>query len=135
MGLPLFKTHGSKPQSICYYGHGTETHRGGGNDRAQENPEERKEGARSDWHAKQIVYEGEEKILANVPHYNATELHRFDDPAEIATAMNCLVENPSLTAELVARGRERAAYYSWDRCIGETVSLYQRLLTPELAVC
>ena len=58
-----------------------------------------------------------------------------DDPAEIAAAMNRLVEDPSLTAELVARGQERAAYYSWDRCIRETVSLYQRLMASELAAC
>jgi len=37
------------------------------------------------------------------------------DPAALATALRRLTESPSLRAELVERGRTRAAWFTWER--------------------
>ena len=50
------------------------------------------------------------------------------DATAIGAAMERVDDEDPLRRELVARGRERAVRYRWDRCAQETVSLYRELL-------
>ena len=50
------------------------------------------------------------------------------DPAAIADAVLRLLENASLREELAARGRERAALFSWRRAAEQTLACYGRAL-------
>lgn len=49
---------------------------------------------------------------------------------EIAAAMQQLLADGSLRAELGRRGRERAALFSWERCARETLSVLDEALAP-----
>jgi alpha-1,3-rhamnosyl/mannosyltransferase len=51
-----------------------------------------------------------------------------DDVAEIAGALERVVGSPSVRAELVRRGRERALGFTWARCAELTVRAYRRAL-------
>lgn len=50
------------------------------------------------------------------------------DPAAIAAAIRRLVDDADLADALRAKGRERAAAFSWQRTARETSQVYQRLL-------
>ena len=49
-------------------------------------------------------------------------------PDEFAAAMVRLLEDDGLRQDLVLRGGERAARFSWERCAAETLAVYQKLL-------
>jgi len=49
-------------------------------------------------------------------------------PDEFAEAMQRLLEDDDLRRDLVLRGCERAARFSWERCAAETLAVYQELL-------
>jgi glycosyltransferase involved in cell wall biosynthesis len=51
-----------------------------------------------------------------------------DEVAEIAGALERVVGSPSIRAELVRRGRERALGFTWARCAELTVAAYRRAL-------
>jgi len=46
-------------------------------------------------------------------------------PWEIASALERVLESPSLRAELAARGRERAGIFRWDRCAQESLQFFR----------
>jgi glycosyltransferase involved in cell wall biosynthesis len=49
-------------------------------------------------------------------------------PDEFAAAMMRLLEDDDLRRDLVLRGCERAARFSWERCAAETLAVYQKVL-------
>lgn len=49
-----------------------------------------------------------------------------DNVTEIAMAMQLLVSNPSLGAELAGKGLARARNFSWEKTARETLEIYQR---------
>jgi alpha-1,3-rhamnosyl/mannosyltransferase len=49
-------------------------------------------------------------------------------PAEIAAALNGLLESESERAELAKRGRARAEQYHWERCAAESLKFFHRVL-------
>jgi glycosyltransferase involved in cell wall biosynthesis len=49
-------------------------------------------------------------------------------PDEIAAGLHRLASRPELRAELVARGRGRAALFSWARTAAQTLRVYQEFL-------
>lgn len=49
------------------------------------------------------------------------------DPAALAREATRLIESPSLHHEFAARGRERAARFSWAHAAAETVSVYREV--------
>jgi glycosyltransferase involved in cell wall biosynthesis len=49
-------------------------------------------------------------------------------PAEIAAALNGLLESQSERAELAKRGRARAEQYRWERCAAESLEFFHRVL-------
>ena len=51
-----------------------------------------------------------------------------EDPGAMARAMADLVSDDALHADLSARGRARAALYSWERVARETLAIYARAL-------
>jgi starch synthase len=54
-----------------------------------------------------------------------------DDEVALADAINALMADPALAAELGARGRARAvAEFSWDSIAAQTAALYASLVTP-----
>jgi glycosyltransferase involved in cell wall biosynthesis len=50
------------------------------------------------------------------------------DTLGLADAIGRLIENPSLHAEMAARGSKRAAYYTWERTAEQTRDVYQRVV-------
>ena len=50
------------------------------------------------------------------------------DTAEIANALQTLMEQPGLRAELAARGRDWAARFTWPRAVDATWAAYRELL-------
>ncbi len=52
-----------------------------------------------------------------------------EDPAAIAEGLARLIRDPGLRAELVARGRRRAAEFSWARTAASTLEVYRSLAT------
>ncbi len=56
------------------------------------------------------------------------------DEAALAHALALLVTQPALRAELSARGRARAAHYSWRRTATETVCVYEEVAGGRLQV-
>jgi glycosyltransferase involved in cell wall biosynthesis len=50
------------------------------------------------------------------------------DPAEIAVAVLRLLQDRTLAEELAAKGRTRAAGFSWRRAAEETLASYERAL-------
>ncbi|PTL59886.1 glycosyltransferase family 4 protein [Paraconexibacter algicola] len=59
---------------------------------------------------------------------SAAELFDPLDPAAIAAALRRLLQDARRRAELVDRGRTRAAEFTWDRCARETLAVYERAL-------
>lgn len=51
-----------------------------------------------------------------------------DDPAHIAQAIQRLLGDAVLRAEMIERGRERARQFTWDRCAAQTSEVISRLL-------
>ncbi len=55
----------------------------------------------------------------------------FFDPGDVGSIENALVqitENTSLRSALVARGRKRIEFFSWEKCASETVDIYKKVL-------
>jgi glycosyltransferase involved in cell wall biosynthesis len=50
------------------------------------------------------------------------------DVGSITSGLRRLLENPSLRADLAARGIAQAARFSWDRCAEQTLTVYRRVL-------
>ena len=50
------------------------------------------------------------------------------DPRSIADALQRLLGDAGLRADLIAAGRDRAAKFNWERCARETVAVYERSL-------
>lgn len=48
-----------------------------------------------------------------------------DDAGALATGLLAVLNSPQLQAELAARGRERVAHLSWERCARETLRVLQ----------
>lgn len=48
----------------------------------------------------------------------------------LAAAMHLLLTQPTLAAELRARGSQQAARFSWVRCAQETVAVYRQVVAP-----
>src|SRR5579872_263366 len=71
-------------QRIGDHGDGAEAHGGGGEDRAEEDAEERVQNAGCDGHSERVVDEGEEKILADVAHCGLAEAAGAEDSGEIS---------------------------------------------------
>lgn len=53
-------------------------------------------------------------------------LVRPNDDERLAQAIEAVLTRPELRARLVARGKARAAGYSWERCAQETVEVYRQ---------
>jgi glycosyltransferase involved in cell wall biosynthesis len=51
-----------------------------------------------------------------------------DDPAAIAAALEQVITDSALAADLRARGLERASTFSWERAARETLAVYERVL-------
>jgi glycosyltransferase involved in cell wall biosynthesis len=51
-----------------------------------------------------------------------------EDTEEIRAALESVVSNETLREELVAKGHERIKLFSWERCIRETIQIYQKVL-------
>jgi glycosyltransferase involved in cell wall biosynthesis len=52
------------------------------------------------------------------------------DPAAFARAISRILQDQALAERLAARGRARAAYFTWSRAAAETLRVYERLLKP-----
>ncbi|MCI0651930.1 MAG: glycosyltransferase family 4 protein [Planctomycetes bacterium] len=69
---------------------------------------------------------------------NAAVLVDPCDSGAIAAGIREIVESPERRSQLVALGSDRAAQFTWDRCIRRTVDLYLRLAkngaSPERAI-
>jgi glycosyltransferase involved in cell wall biosynthesis len=50
-----------------------------------------------------------------------------DDPAEIATQIRRLLDDPQLARELSVRGKRRAELYSWDRAVATIATEFERI--------
>ena len=50
--------------------------------------------------------------------------------ASLSEAIRRVARSPELRADLRSKGIARAALFSWDRCVAETVSVYRRVLAP-----
>ena len=62
-----------------------------------------------------------EEVCGDAPLYvDGTE------PGQLEQAVRRLHEDPTLRAEVAARGRTQAARYSWDRCAEEHVAAYEQ---------
>ena len=51
-----------------------------------------------------------------------------ENPEEIAAAIRRLLDDAELSAEMSAKGLARAALYSWDKCVSETVTVYEEAM-------
>jgi glycosyltransferase involved in cell wall biosynthesis len=73
-------------------------------------------------------------MLDTVVHDVTGRLVKPKSPAHVAAAINQLMRDDFLRQSLGAAGRDRAkARYSWDRIAGDTLRIYGRLVTAELA--
>lgn len=59
---------------------------------------------------------------------DAAVLVEARDPAALASALERVLADPQLAADLRRRGHARAARFSWDRCARETVDVYRSAL-------
>jgi len=50
------------------------------------------------------------------------------DPTAIAAQMVRIYRNASLREDLSARGRQRAKFFSWQKCAAQTLDVYRELL-------
>lgn len=57
-----------------------------------------------------------------------------ESPSSIARAMERVLDDAALRDEMVARGLQRAASFSWQRCARETVAVYQQCYTGRESV-
>lgn len=57
-----------------------------------------------------------------------------ESPTSIARAMERVLSDAALRDELVVRGLQRAASFSWQRCARETVAVYQKCYTGRESV-
>ncbi|HEX6107222.1 MAG TPA: glycosyltransferase family 1 protein [Gemmatimonadales bacterium] len=69
----------------------------------------------------------------------AGDAARYFDPRDVeamAAAIAAVCRDPALRRDLAARGRARAAAFSWERAARETLAIYRRVLAPARAsVC
>ncbi len=56
---------------------------------------------------------------------DGAELVAVGDPAELAGALACLLDDEAASAELALRGKRRAAAFSWERCADGLAALYR----------
>lgn len=63
-----------------------------------------------------------------LPEISGGVLHYFDPNSveDIARAIWDVLDNPSLQAQLIGKGRERSAHFSWRRCAEETLEVLLR---------
>jgi glycosyltransferase involved in cell wall biosynthesis len=59
---------------------------------------------------------------------DATLTFKAGDAAGASSALLRVLQDPPLSESLVARGRERARTFTWDRCAGETAKVYREIL-------
>lgn len=59
---------------------------------------------------------------------DAALLAEPDDPEAWATAIERLLGEPSMREDLIARGRARAAEFSWERAARQTLEVYRKVL-------
>jgi alpha-1,3-rhamnosyl/mannosyltransferase len=55
----------------------------------------------------------------------AARLVPVGDVAALGQALASIAASPALRTELAARGLERAAHFSWDRCARQTLEVYR----------
>lgn len=67
---------------------------------------------------------------SSIPEVVGDAAATFDpgDVEQIRTAIEAVVSSRSMSAALVARGRDRIRLFSWDRCAGETAAVYSNML-------
>jgi len=58
---------------------------------------------------------------------NAALLFDPASPEALSAAVHQVLSDPELAASLVERGRQRAAGFSWQRCVSQTLNLYRQL--------
>ncbi|MBD8880542.1 glycosyltransferase family 4 protein [Rhodanobacter sp. 7MK24] len=58
----------------------------------------------------------------------AAELFDPNDPDDIRSAIERVVSSRVVSTSLIARGRERIAQFSWDKCASETLDIYKQLI-------
>lgn len=63
---------------------------------------------------------------------DAGEYFDPSDPHSIRLALEHLIQHPERRAELVHKGRQRAATFSWQRCARETIDIYKMALGVQL---
>lgn len=78
--------HQAQSQRIADHADRRERHRGGGDNRRQQQAENRIERASRDRNPGDIICEGEEEILANIPHRGMAEMPRPDDSDQATKA-------------------------------------------------
>jgi glycosyltransferase involved in cell wall biosynthesis len=64
---------------------------------------------------------------------NAAEFFEPTDLSSIATAIQNVVLSPARAKELIAKGLERVAQFTWQTCAKKHVALYQGLTGPSLS--
>lgn len=57
-----------------------------------------------------------------------------ESPSSIAHALERVLNDAALRDEMVARGLQRAASFSWQRCARETVAVYQKCYTGQESI-
>jgi alpha-1,3-rhamnosyl/mannosyltransferase len=55
------------------------------------------------------------------------------NPAHMADALRFLAEDQGLRADLIAKGKQRSAEFTWARCAEQTMKVYQRALATAKA--
>src|SRR3954471_23131426 len=71
----ISQLHFLQSQRVSDHRDGTQTHRGAGDNGAEQPTEERIERAGGDWDAERVVDEREEKILPDVAHHSAAQMN------------------------------------------------------------
>lgn len=68
---------------------------------------------------------------SSMPEVVGNAAVQFDphDVDSIANALEAVINNPALQADLRQRGRDRLQAFSWDRCALETLNVYRKVLT------
>src|SRR5215475_3832124 len=74
----------AQAERVGDHGNGAEAHRGGGEDRAEKNSEERIENAGCDRDSNSVVDEGEEQVLPDVAHGGLAQPAGAHNSGEIA---------------------------------------------------
>lgn len=69
-----------------------------------------------------------------IPEVNGDAAHYFDgkDPEALAAAVDDVLQNPKLRADLIAKGHKQLKKYSWRKMAEETMTVYKAALDEEL---